>query len=85
MPVVRIRTNRQVTIPKKVFDDVGLREGDFVEVVRLENAVLIKPKKLVDPEDTLTPEEEKIVEKGFEDLKQGKSIPWSKAKHELGL
>lgn len=85
MPVVRIRTNRQVTIPKKVFDDLGLREGDFVEVVRAENNVLIKPKKLVDPEDTLTLEEERIVEKGFEDLKKGKSIPWSTVKHELGL
>ncbi len=85
MPVVRIRTNRQVTIPKKVFDDLGLREGDFVEVTRSENAVLIKPKKLVDPEDALTPEEKKIVEKGFDELKRGKSVPWSKVKHGLGL
>lgn len=85
MPIVRIRTNRQVTIPKKVFDDLGLREGDFVEVVRSENTVLIRPKKLVDADDTLTREEEKIVAKGFEELKQGKSVPWSQVKHELGL
>ena len=85
MPIVRIRTNRQVTIPKKVFDDLGLREGDFVEVVRSENTVLIKPKKLVDADDTLTLEEQEIVEKGIEQLRRGESVPWSQVKHELGL
>ena len=32
MPIVKIRTNRQVTVPKAIFDDLGLKEGDFVEV-----------------------------------------------------
>ncbi len=85
MPVVRIRTNRQVTIPKQVFDDLGLQEGDFVEVVRSGKTVLIKPKKLVDADDTLTQEEQEIVEKGIEQLRRGESVPWSQVKHELGL
>lgn len=85
MPIVRIRTNRQVTIPKQVFDDLGLQEGDFVEVVRSENTVLIKPKKLVDADDILTLEEQEIVEKGIEQLRRGESVPWSQVKHELEL
>ena len=85
MPIVKIRTNRQVTIPKRVFDELGLREGDFVEVIRTKDTVVIKPKKLVDPDDVLTPEEKKIVDKGFAQLRRGESVPWKKLKHGMGL
>ena len=30
MPIIKIRTNRQVMIPKATFDELGLTEGDFV-------------------------------------------------------
>ncbi len=46
---------------------------------------MIKPKKLVDPDDALTPEEEKIVEEGFEQLKRGKYVIWEELKRELDL
>jgi AbrB family looped-hinge helix DNA binding protein len=85
MPVVKIRTNRQVTIPKLIFDELGLEEGEFVEVTRKSDHIVIKPKKLVDPEDTLTPEEEKLVERGFEQLKRGDYATWEELKHELDL
>ena len=48
MPVVKIRTNRQVTIPKVIFEALNLNEGDFVEVSRQHDAVLFQPKKLID-------------------------------------
>ena len=34
-----------------------MREGDFVAVEQHGRSVVIKPKKLVDPDDVLTPEE----------------------------
>jgi len=34
MPTVKIRTNRQVTVPKVIFDELGLKEGDFVDVTQ---------------------------------------------------
>lgn len=85
MPVVKVRTNRQVTIPKVIFDALGLKEGDFVEVTLKKNHIVIAPKRLVDPEDTLTPEEEKIVDKGFAQLKRGEYVTWEELKHELDL
>jgi AbrB family looped-hinge helix DNA binding protein len=85
MPVVKIRTNRQVTIPKLIFDELGLKEGEFVEVTRRKDYIIIKPKRLVDPEDTLTPEEEELVEKGFEQLKRGDYVTWEELKNELDL
>lgn len=85
MPIVKIRTNRQVTIPKVIFEALNLKEGDFVEVTLKRDHILIEPKRLVDLEDTLTPEEEKIVEKGFAQLKRGEYVTWEELKHELDL
>ncbi|MCK4356229.1 AbrB/MazE/SpoVT family DNA-binding domain-containing protein, partial [Candidatus Bipolaricaulota bacterium] len=76
MPIVKIRTNRQVTVPKAIFDDLGLKEGDFVEVRLQGTDIVIRPKRLVDMEDSLSPEEEKLVEVGFEQLKNGEYVAW---------
>ena len=59
--------NRQITIPKQIFDEMGLKEGEFVEVIRQENNVLVKPKKLVDPDRALI--EERLTE-GLEDIRE---------------
>ena len=72
-------------VPKKICEELGLREGDFVEVTRSKDRIVIKPKKLVDLEDTLTPEEEKTVAKGFRQLKRGQYVTWDQLKDELGL
>ena len=85
MPIVKIRTNRQVTVPKAIFDDLGLKEGDFVEVRLQGTDIVIRPKRLVDMEDSLSPEEEKLVEVGFEQLKNGEYVAWNKLKHDLDL
>jgi AbrB family looped-hinge helix DNA binding protein len=85
MPVVKIRTNRQVTVPKLIFDELGLKEGDFVEVSRKGEDIVIKPKRLVDVEDTLSPEEEKLVDQGFKQLKRGEFVLWKELKNELDL
>jgi antitoxin component of MazEF toxin-antitoxin module len=66
-------------------DKLGLREGDFVEVAISRNHVVVRPKRLVNPEDTLTRHEEKIVERGFQQLKRGQYVKWSKLRDELGL
>lgn len=83
MPIGKIGQRRQVVIPKVIFDALGLQTGDFVEVTRVKRTVVIKPKKIVDAEDVLTPKEEIIVRQGERQLRQGKSRSWSVIKHEL--
>jgi len=83
MSVSRVGKRRQVIIPKAVCEAVGLVEGDFVEVSTRKGRVEIQPKRLVDLEDTLTPEEEKIVAKGFRQLKRGQFVTWDQLKNEL--
>ncbi len=45
----------------------------------------MKPKKLVDADDTLTAAEAKKVRHGLKQAREGKTQPWAKVKHELGL
>ncbi len=51
MPVVKVRTRYQVTIPEKVRRQVGLEVGDYVEVEAQGSKIVIKLKRLVDKED----------------------------------
>ena len=83
MPISKLGQRRQVVIPKDICDELGLSVGDFVEVNRVNNTVVIKRKQLVDADDELTPEEERIVRKGERELREGKSKPWPQIKHEL--
>ena len=47
------------------------------------NGVLIKAKRLVDPEDTLTPAEAEVVRRGETQLKRGQSKPWRAVRRAL--
>ncbi len=82
--VSRIGQRRQIVIPKAIFEELRLREGDFMEVTTEAGRVFMKPKKLVDADDVLTKEEERKVRKGQAQLKRGESKPWRTVKHGLG-
>ena len=84
MPITKLGQRRQVVIPKALCEALGLRVGDFVEVKRTRSAIVVKPTRLVDPEDTLTPEEERIVARGFRQIKRGQYKTWDQLKRELG-
>jgi AbrB family looped-hinge helix DNA binding protein len=83
MPISRLGQRRQVVIPKEVCEELGLHEGDFVEVMSAQGAVVIKPKRLVDPDDILTPEEEVRVRKGEAQLKRGRAVAWTDVRKKL--
>jgi hypothetical protein len=44
----------------------------------------MKPKKLVDADDRLSPAEAKKVRHGIKQLREGKTRPWSQVKNDLG-
>jgi AbrB family looped-hinge helix DNA binding protein len=85
MPISKLGQRRQVVIPKEICEELGLHEGDFVEVTSTKGQVIIKPKKLVDANDVLTPEEEKLVRKGEAQLKKGEHVAWDDVKKQLSL
>lgn len=85
MPVSKVGQRRQVVIPKAICEELGLKEGDFVEIKKVKQSVVIKPKTLVDLEDILTPEEEKVVRQGEAQIKRGEVLNWEQVRKELKL
>ncbi|RMF84744.1 MAG: AbrB/MazE/SpoVT family DNA-binding domain-containing protein [Nitrospinota bacterium] len=85
MPIGKLGQRRQVVIPKEICEELGLQVGDFVEIRRVKGSVVIKPKKLVDADDVLTPEEETVVRKGEQQLRRGAAKPWQQIKHDMDL
>jgi bifunctional DNA-binding transcriptional regulator/antitoxin component of YhaV-PrlF toxin-antitoxin module len=80
----RVGQHRQVAIPREMFEELRMREGDFVVFTRKQNGVLVKPKPRVDADDVLTPAEAKAVRRGMKQIKEGRFKLWRDVKHELG-
>lgn len=76
MPISKLGQRRQVVIPKEICDELGLQEGDFVEVMSAGGKVIIKPKKMVDADEVLTPAQRAVIDKRLaaaeEDIKAGR-------------
>jgi AbrB family looped-hinge helix DNA binding protein len=83
--VSRIGQRRQVVIPKRVFDSLKLRAGDFVEVSAEGGRLQMRPKRLVDiGDERLTADEAVKVRRGEAEIKAGHSKSWRTVKDELG-
>lgn len=68
MTVVKIGVSRQVVIPKKLHEELGLAPGDYLDVELKEGKVVMTPKTLVDKEIR------KRLEEGLEDIRQGRVL-----------
>jgi AbrB family looped-hinge helix DNA binding protein len=62
MPTVKLGVSRQVVIPKKIHDQLGLVPGDYLDVELRDGEIIFTPKTLVD----------KRIEEGLEDIQQGR-------------
>src|SRR5271157_2279135 len=82
-PLGRVGQRRQVVIPRRICEALQLKEGDFVAFAARAGGVLIKPKRVVDPDDVLTGEESALVKKAEREMRQGKYVTLAKLEHEL--
>ncbi|HEX9637265.1 MAG TPA: AbrB/MazE/SpoVT family DNA-binding domain-containing protein [Acidobacteriota bacterium] len=48
MAAVKVGTSRQVVIPKQLFSELGLSPGDYVEIEREKDRLVLTPKTLID-------------------------------------
>ena len=79
----RVGQRREVVIPREMLETLNLREGDLVAFAERKNGVLIKPKRLVDPDDILTPKESALVKKAEREMRQGKFVTLAQLRHDL--
>jgi len=88
MPISKLGQRRQVVLPKEICEKLGLQIGDFVEVQQVKGTVVIKPKKLVDADEVLTPAQQAELDarlaEGHEDIKHGRVLgPFDTAKEAM--
>ena len=48
MALVKITRSRQMTIPKELFDELELHQGDYVEITRRGDQLIVRPKVVMD-------------------------------------
>jgi len=60
--VVKVGVSRQVAIPKRIHDQLGLEPGDYLEVELIGDRVVLTPKALI----------EKRLAEGLEDIRKGR-------------
>jgi bifunctional DNA-binding transcriptional regulator/antitoxin component of YhaV-PrlF toxin-antitoxin module len=79
----RVGQRRQVVIPREIFEKLRMREGDFVAFAPQRNGVLVKPKRVLDPDDVLTAAERALVKKAEREVRQGKYVTLDQLRHDL--
>lgn len=62
MPLVKIKTKYQVTLPTNLRTEVGLEVGDFLEAKVEKGKITLTPKTIID----------RAVAAGLEDIKNGR-------------
>lgn len=68
MPTVKLGASRQIVIPKKLYDELGLTPGDYIEVERQGSKLVLTPKELV----AKHPEIDRRLAEAEEDVKAGR-------------
>ncbi len=51
MPTIKIGTKHQIVIPSKIFSELDLKVGDFLEAEKDGNNIVLKPMTLVPKEE----------------------------------
>jgi AbrB family looped-hinge helix DNA binding protein len=61
---VKVGASRQVAIPKKIHDRLGLKAGDYLEIAVEDDRIILTPKVLVD----------RRIAEGLADFKAGRTL-----------
>ena len=82
---VKLTTQHQITIPKRVCESLRLRGGDRLEIIVMPgHTLMLKPKKLIDADDpAYRLGQEILVAEG--QIKRGEVVSWAEVKRQHGL
>jgi len=71
MPLVRVKHKGQVTIPAKLRGELGLAEGDYVDISREGSRIVLTPKVAVDRHSAI----DTALTEAFADERAGRVSP----------
>jgi len=73
MALVKIREKSQITIPSSIRRELGIKKGDYLEVIREGDRILLIPKVIVDKNSVvLSKKGEEYLQEALDDVKEGK-------------
>jgi len=73
MSLVQIREKAQITIPSKIRKEFGIKKGDYLEIIKEDDKIVIIPKILVDKVSVnLSAKGEEMLKEAIDDVKKGK-------------
>jgi AbrB family looped-hinge helix DNA binding protein len=82
---VKLTPQHQITIPKRVREELHLRGGDRLEIIVMPGyKLLLKPKKLIDADDAAYRLGREILA-AERQIKRGEVVPWTEVKRRHGL
>jgi|HubBroStandDraft_6_1064221.scaffolds.fasta_scaffold412588_2 AbrB family looped-hinge helix DNA binding protein len=80
----KVGSRRQVVIPKPMCENLGLGEGDLVELTPIKNGVVIRPTKRRAADDVITPNQAKLLRKAESQMRRGEYVTLDELEANLG-
>ena len=73
MSLIQVREKAQITIPSKIRKELGIKKGDYLEVAKEDNRIVIIPKILIEKVlVNLSAKGEEMLKEAIDDVKKGK-------------
>ena len=73
MSLIQIREKAQITIPSRIRKELGIKKGDYLEIFKEDDKIVIIPKILVDKVSVnLSAKGEEMLKEAIDDVKKGK-------------
>ncbi len=73
MSLIQVREKAQITIPSKIRKELGIKKGDYLEVAKEDDRIVIIPKILIEKVSVnLSAKGEEMLKEAIDDVKKGK-------------
>ena len=73
MSLIQVREKAQITIPSKIRKELGIKNGDYLEVAKEDDRIVIIPKILIEKISVnLSEKGEEMLKDAIDDVKKGK-------------
>ncbi len=73
MSLIQVREKAQITIPSKIRKELGIKKGDYLEIAKEDDRIVIIPKILVEKVlVNLSAKGEEMLKEAIDDVKKGK-------------
>ena len=73
MSLIQVREKAQITIPSKIRKELGIKKGDYLEIAKEDDRIVIIPKILIEKVSVnLSAKGKEMLKEAIDDVKKGK-------------